>query len=61
MTSTSQTQYTAAGLTAGLDYRFQIKARMCKGSLKEGAEVVSEVGQSDPSPTLSVTVGSVFS
>ena len=26
MTSTSQTEYTAAGLTSGLDYRFQIKA-----------------------------------
>ncbi|CAJ1392525.1 unnamed protein product [Effrenium voratum] len=44
VTSTSQTQYTAAGLTAGLDYRFKLK-------------VVSEVGQSDESPVLSVTVG----
>ncbi|CAK9003180.1 Fibronectin type-III domain-containing protein 3A [Durusdinium trenchii] len=44
VTSTSQTEYTAAGLTAGLDYRFKIK-------------VVSEVGQSDASPVLTVTVG----
>ena len=26
VTSTSQTEYTAAGLTAGLSYRFQVKA-----------------------------------
>jgi len=44
ITATSQTEYTAAGLTAGLDYRFQVK-------------VVSEVGESDVSPTLTVTAG----
>ncbi|CAE8601561.1 unnamed protein product [Polarella glacialis] len=44
VSSTSQTQYTAAGLTAGLTYRFRVK-------------VVTEVGESDPSAVLSVTVG----
>eukprot|EP00435_Cladocopium_sp_Y103_P053539 s316_g17.t1 len=44
VTSTSQTEYTAAGLTAGLSYRFQVK-------------IVSEVGESLVSPTLTVTAG----
>jgi hypothetical protein len=44
VTSTSQTQYTVAGLTAGLPYRFSLA-------------VLSEVGESDPSSVLVQTVG----
>eukprot|EP00929_Paragymnodinium_shiwhaense_P071746 TRINITY_DN36441_c0_g3_i1.p1 TRINITY_DN36441_c0_g3~~TRINITY_DN36441_c0_g3_i1.p1 ORF type:complete len:6381 (-),score=1386.64 TRINITY_DN36441_c0_g3_i1:118-18219(-) len=44
ITSTSQTQYTISGLTSGLVYRIYIK-------------MVSEVGESDPSPTLSLVCG----
>eukprot|EP00930_Biecheleria_cincta_P038762 TRINITY_DN26639_c0_g1_i1.p1 TRINITY_DN26639_c0_g1~~TRINITY_DN26639_c0_g1_i1.p1 ORF type:complete len:4930 (+),score=584.21 TRINITY_DN26639_c0_g1_i1:1092-14792(+) len=44
VTSTSSSEYTAAGLTAGLTYRFKVR-------------VVSEVGESDDSPVLILTIG----